>query len=291
MFGELIAIIAPVFFCAALGFTWHKQGRPYDTELVTTLVTNIGGPALVFSTLTRVELDIATFGTMAFAATLAMAGFAVISLIILRLFNLEVRSYVPSMMFPNTGNMGLPLCLFAFGDAGLALAIVYFTMAAVGQMTFGVAISSGETSVKGLRRIPILYAVFAALIFITSDIAVPKTVANIAELLGGMTIPMMLITLGISLAKIEVSSLKRSFLLSIMRLTTGFIIGVGLAEMLGFEGVARGVLILQSAMPVAVFNYLFAQRYNRSPEEVAGMVVISTAVSFVTMPALLWYVL
>jgi predicted permease len=101
----------------------------------------------------------------------------------------------------------------------------------------------------------------------------------------------MLITLGISLARLKVASVPRSLALSALRLVMGFAIGLALAAALGLDGATRGVLIVQLSMPVAVFNYLFAQRYKTAPEEVAGMVVMSTALSFASLPLLLWFVL
>ncbi|MBT4932887.1 MAG: AEC family transporter [Rhodospirillaceae bacterium] len=291
MLGDLFAIIAPVFICAGIGFIWARQERPFDVDLVTALMTNIGTPCLVFFTLTSAKLDLNAFGSMAVYAVLAIACSAVIGGAILKMSKLDIRSFLPPMMFSNCGNMGLPLCLLAFGEAGLVLAIVFFTVSAIGQFTLGMMIPSGTLSFKALVRIPILYAVFIAVVFIVLKIDPPAVIANTTEILGGMTIPMMLITLGVSLARLRFNALARATGLSLLRLILGFGVGVGLSVVLGLEGVERGILILQSSMPVAVFNYLFAQRYNRSPEEVAGLVFISTALSFASLPVLLWFVL
>jgi len=291
MFGDLASIIAPVFICAGIGFIWQKQGRPYDTDLITTLITNIGTPCLVFFTLHEANLKVADFGIMALATILAITGFAAVGGVVLRLSGLSFRAYAPSIMFSNSGNMGLPLCLLAFGEAGLALAIVFFAVSAIQQFTVGIVISSGSMSFEKLLKVPIIYAVALALLIMALDLKAPEAIVNTAQILGGMTIPMMLITLGISLAKLRITSLGRSVGLSVLRLVLGFAGGWLVAMVLGLEGVERGVLIVQSAMPVAVFNYLFAQRYNTAPEEVAGMVVLSTVLSFATLPALLWFVL
>jgi malate permease and related proteins len=291
MLGDLFAIIAPVFICAGIGFIWARQGRPYDVDLVTALMTNIGTPCLVFYTLSDAELSPDAFASMALLATTTILVFALIAGTVLKLINSDVRAFLPSLIFSNSGNMGLPLCLLAFGEKGLAIAIVFFTVSAVAQFTIGMMISSGSMSIVGLARIPIIYAVIAAVALMVAQIEAPAVIVNTTRILGGMTIPMMLITLGVSLSRLRVAALPRSTLLSLFRLLMGFAVGVGLSEILGLEGLERGVLIVQSSMPVAVFNYLFAQRYKREPEEVAGMVVISTAISFATLPLLLWYVL
>lgn len=289
--NDLFAIVAPVFICAGIGFIWAKRRHPYDVELVTALMSNIGTPCLVFHTLTSAEINPDLFGFMALMAGLAIGGFALVSGLLLIVTGNDLRTYLPPLMFSNAGNMGLPLCLLAFGDEGLALAIAFFSVSVVGQFTIGTMIFSGTLALHRLARMPILYAVGAAVVLMVLDQEPPAVIANTMRILGGMTIPMMLITLGVSLASLRVAALPRSTLFSLLRLGMGFAVGFGLAEAFQVEGLQRGVLIVQSAMPVAVFNYLFAQRYRRAPEEVAGMVVISTALSFASLPLLMWYVL
>lgn len=287
MINELFAIVAPVFICAGLGFSWSKLNQPFDVEFVTNVVTAIGTPCLILSTLFKLQITPSTFGEQALAAALTIAGFAAVGAALLRWLQLPYHSYLPALMFPNSGNLGLPLALFAFGEPGLALAIGYFTIAAVSQFTIGVWLASGTTSFKKLLSTPILYAVALGVFVMNFQIQVPLWIYNTVHLIGDLTIPLMLMALGVSLARLKVGSLKRSVFFSILRLVFGLVIGTAVGFAMGLSPVARAVLILQSAMPVAVFNYLFASRYNREPEEVASMVLISTALAFLGSPILL----
>lgn len=291
MFSDLFSIIAPVFICAGVGFIWVKLKHRFDVDFVTSLVTNIGVPCLVFYSLTGTDLDSSKFESMAFMSIAVIAISGLMAAFVLSIFGLDKRTFLSSLMFSNCGNMGLPLCFLAFGDPGLVLAIIFFTISAIAQFTIGITITSGILSFSGLIKVPILYAVVLAIGFMILDIEPHNFVVNTTRMLGNMSIPLMLITLGVSLVRLRIAALPRSTILSLVRLVFGFVVGVGLTELLGIKGVEQGVLIVQSAMPVAVFNYLFAQRYKRAPEEVAGMVAISTAISFITLPALLWYVL
>jgi predicted permease len=137
----------------------------------------------------------------------------------------------------------------------------------------------------------LIYAVGLAVAVLASGATVPGWIWNTTEILGGFAIPLMLVTLGASLAELRVSKIGRGVALACCRLGIGFGVGVGIAALLDFSGVARGVLVLQCAMPAAVFNYLFAQRYSRAPEEVAGIVVISTLLAFALLPPLLGFLL
>ncbi len=289
--GDLFAIIAPVFLCPALGWAWVRAGRSYDRELITVLIADIGAPCLVFSRLVALEVEPQAMAEMAIAAGISVAIFAVAGIAILRLARLPLHTFLCPLTFGNQGNMGLPVCLFAFGEEGLALGIAYFSVTATLQFTAGISIWSGRLSLGELARTPLIYAVVLAVAVLASGTAVPAWIWNTTEILGGFAIPLMLVTLGVSLAELRVARIGRSVALSSCRLGIGFVVGVALAAMLELEGVARGVLILQCAMPAAVFNYLFAQRYGRAPEEVASIVVISTLLAFAGLPFLLGFLL
>jgi len=291
VFAELAAIIAPILVAAGIGFAWARLGRPFPTDFVTPLVTQVGTPFLVFAALAKQPLDLAALGQMAGATLLAFAAFAVVGIVALRILGLPIHSYLPALMFPNAGNMGLPLCLFAFGERGLALAIVFFGVGSMLQFTVGIGIAAGRVELGRLARLPLLYAIAAALAMNGAGAPVPRWLANTAGLIGGITIPLMLLALGVSLGQLAVGRLGRSVLLSLLRLLPGAAIGLALGFALDLDAAAAGVLAIQSAMPVAVFNYLFAAMYQREPVEVAGMIVVSTLISFLTLPLLLLYLL
>lgn len=291
MYAELAAILAPVFVAAGMGFIWARLGRPFDAAFVTALVTNVGAPCLVASTLTRLPVEPQLLGEMAGAVALAFAAFAGLGILLLRAMKLSLPSYLPALMFPNSGNMGLPLCLFAFGEAGLALAIIFFIVATLLQFTLGVGIAAGRFDPARLLRMPLIYAVAISLALVLAGVPVPAWIANSVELMGGLTIPLMLMALGVSLAQLRMTSIGRGLVLSLARLAGGLVIGLGIGWALDLPPIARGVLAIQSGMPVAVFNYLFAQIYRRQPAEVASMVLLSTALSFVSLPLVLMLVL
>ncbi len=287
MIEKLVAVVAPVFLCAALGYAWARSGRRYDTDVVTVLVTNIALPALVFATLVETRVETAALGAMAAATAAATALFGLIGAAVLGAARIPLRAFLPAMMFPNVGNMGLPLAALGFGADGLALAIVYFTVSAVLQLIVGVPMAAGAFSLRALARIPALYAVAGAAVFMSGAIEAPAWLLNTTRILGNMLVPLMLITLGVSLAGFKLANIGRGVALSVLRLALGIGGGIGVAFAFGLDGTARAIVILQSAMPVAVMNYLFAQRYDTRPTEVAGLVMLSTLLGFATLPFLI----
>ena len=291
MIAETFAVIAPVMFGAALGFGWARYGPAFDTELLTSLVLAVGTPCLVFSTLTEFGVGLDAMGSMALAALMSLVLVAAVGGAVLFAARQPVRAFLPSLLFPNSGNMGLPLCLFAFGGEGLALGVTFFTVTVLGNFTLGMWLASGEVSPAQLLRTPLIWAALAGVVFLATETEPPLWLANTTRLIGGFTIPAILIVLGVALARLRVADMGRATLIGVLRLGLGLALGLSLAELLGFEGVARGVLVLQCAMPVAVYNFLFAQRYDNRPSDVAGGVVVSTALSFLTLPFLIAYLL
>ncbi|WP_294534929.1 AEC family transporter [uncultured Rhodoblastus sp.] len=221
MISGLAAVVAPVFLLSAAGYIWEKRGYSFDQMLVTDLVSLIAAPCLVFSTFTSARISFAETGLMV-EATLACLGlFALVAGLGLWLTGLSLRVYLPSLIFPNIGNLGLPVCKFAFGDRGLALAMVYFAVTSIGQFTLGPAIASGRFEPGAMARTPLIYAVAVAVALSGFDVAIPRWIANTAELAGGMAVPLMLMALGVALAKIKATSLGRSTTMALVRLGLG----------------------------------------------------------------------
>ena len=291
MIGELSAIILPFLICAGIGIFWARIGQPFDSDLVSTLVYKISVPCLIIAIFAKVRLTPDAVAAVAGTALVIYLATAAAAALILRLARLPIPSYLPSLMFPMVGSMGLPICLFAFGEDGLALALVFFTLGAIGTFTIGAAIAAGRVSYAKLIGEPAIWAALIAIGLLWFDLTLPTWIVDTTGLLGGMAIPLQLIALGSSLAQFRVTSLPRGVSLSLLRLALGYGAGFGIAELFDLEGLVRAVVILQSAMPVAVSNYLFAAVYKREPAEIACMVLISTGITFVTLPLLLIYLL
>lgn len=291
LLSDIVAVMAPVFLIAALGYGWARAELPYSGPFITTFMINVATPCLVFATLLRLRFDGEELVTIAGASLLCLTLSAAVAFTVLRLSRQRLRIYLPAMIFPNSGNMGMPLCLFAFGEAGLGLAVMFFAVLAVAQFTLGPAIAAGRLDLRQMARTPLIYAVALALLIQLVGAELPRWAANTTTLLGDCAVPLMLLSLGVALARLRIAGLGRAAAMSVLRLALGFAVGLSVATLLGLEGIIRGVVILEAAMPVAVFNYLWAVRYDTAPEEVAGMVLGSTLLSFATLPFLLAFVM
>ncbi|MEX2453388.1 MAG: AEC family transporter [Rhodospirillaceae bacterium] len=291
MILKILSVIAPVFVCAGIGFAWGRMGKPFDTRMVGALALNLGMPCLAFSTLTKLQVSPEAFVKMAGVYAIAIACFLAVGLTVIALLRLPAHTYLPVFTSSNTGNMGLPLCLFAFGPEGLALGICIFVMSSLFSFTAGWSIYAGRLAADVLYNNPLIYAVALALVFMVTGAETPVWLANTTRLIGGLAIPLMLVSLGVAIARMNATGAGTIVVISVVKLLAGFAVGYGLSVLFGLEGAARGVLIIECTMPVAVHNYMFAQRFNRSPPDTASMILISTAISLATLPLLMAVVL
>ena len=289
MIAVLATVIAPVALILAVGVAWDRLRQPFDAAFVGNLVYYICGPCLTFSTL--VDFDFTPGARrLAVATIVAFALFGLAGAVALRALKLPIRSYLNSVLFPNLGNMGLPLALFAFGEPGLALAVVIFTIGSVLHSTVGIWIVSGRLSPIELLKAPLLFATLLAIGSQEFELSLPTLLLRSADILGGITIPLMLLSLGVSLSRLQIRNTRRAVVLAGLRLGIGLAVGVGVASWFELSPLERGVLILDSVMPAAVFNYLLAEKFKTAPEDVAGGVALSTLASFALLPLVLAFV-
>lgn len=287
MLDAVMNAVAPVMLTILAGFAWGRLRGGFEPATLTPLVVDIGTPCLIVSSLIKSAITPEAFAAIAAASLTALCCFALTGSIVLWTFGLRLQTYLPAVSFPNAGNLGLPLALYAFGPEGLSYAIVFFAIASIINHSVGQAMAAGAADWRGVVRMPAPYAIAVGLFCAYFHVTPPVWITRALDLMGGMAVPLMLLMLGAALSRLQVSALGRATAVSALRICSGAAIGMAVATGFGLEGAARAVLILQCAMPVAVYNYLYAQRWNNEPEEVAGLVFVSTAVSSVTTPLLL----
>ena len=292
MFEALINTMAPVFIIIAIGFAWQRTGFEFPQQFITRLVMNIGAPCLIVSTLSKTRIPLDVFTDVALATIFVMVVCGLIALPFALRSKVDPLAIVAPVAVPNTGNMGLSVCLFAFGEAGLSLAIAFFLTSSLVNMSIGIPLFSRRgggisSSLKSLAGEPLLYASIFGVLILVFDWRLPTWAANTTGLIGDITIPLMLLTLGVSLCNLSNTGWLTSVAYSLLRFGGGLVCSLLAVELLGITGLSRNIVILQSMMPAAVFNYLLAAHYHRSPEITAGIVITSTALAFILLPIVL----
>ena len=286
LYLKLIDVIAPVFFVIGIGYYLGKKNPEISTDFITTFAGNVGTPAMIFYTITTTGVTLSVFTEYFIYALIIIGGFSIVGIIFLLLLKKDFISELPPLILPNTGNMGIPICLFAYGTEGLGIASAIASVIILLHFTLGVLLAKKSFSLKILITNMPIYGIIAAVIVLYYDWEVPGFVVNTTFLLTYATIFLVLMSLGIALTKLKVVSWLNASILSGVRIIIGPIIGFGLIKYLNLTGLAAGVLLIQSAMPSAILTYLVGSMYSekRVVDSIASVIVTSTLMSFITIP-------
>lgn len=283
---SIISILTPGIVLALIGLAWQRAGRPYPLDFVTALVLDVCLPALLFHTLATATVSLDAIANFALATVVAHVVFISVAVLALRARDKDWRLCVAQVV-GNTGNLGLPVCLLAFGDEGLAYAMTFFAVQCVLMFTVGEAIYAGSANLGRALRSPILHAIWLGLLARVLEMPLPAFAMESLRLLGQIVIPLMLITLGVSLAGMRARALPSAMLWSTARTITAVVIGFGVTMVFSLEGVARGVFVIEVAVPVAVFNYLLAEKHGRDSSEVSSLILVTHLGAILYLPVLL----
>ena len=293
LYIKLFEVLFPVFFVVGIGYYLGKKNPKLDTTFITNFGANIGSPAIIFYSVTTTGLTFEVFKLYFSYYLLAIIGFSIIGIIFLYVLKKDIIAELPPFIMPNTGNMGLPICLFAYGSQGLGVAGAISSLIILFHFTLGVFLASRKFNFDVIIKSPAFYSVIISILFIYFDINVPNFVINTTMLLTYATIFLILMSLGIALTRLKVFSFKRALISSIARVIIGPLIGFSIIKFFNLTGFAAGVFLIQCSMPSAVLNYLVGSIYSpkKVVDSVASTIVVSTIMSFITIPIVVYFAL
>ena len=290
LYLKLIDVIAPVFFVIGIGYYLGKKNPEINTDFITTFAGNVGTPAMIFYTITTTGVTLSVFTEYFIYALIIIGGFSLVGIIFLLLLKKDFISELPPLILPNTGNMGIPICLFAYGTAGLGVASAIASVIILLHFTLGVLLAKKSFSFEILIKNMPIYGIIVSVIFLYFEWDVPGYLENTTFLLTYATIFLVLMSLGIALSRLKVVSWTHASILGAVRVIIGPLIGFGLIKFLNLNGFAAGVLLIQSCMPSAVLTYLVGSMYSEQKvvDSVASVIVTSTVMSFITIPIVVY---
>ena len=293
IYFKLFEVLFPVFFMVGIGYFIGKKNPKLDTSFITNFAANVGSPAMVFYAITTTGVTFSMFIEYFWYSLIAIFAFAIVGIIFLFFLKKEIIRELPPFVLPNVGNMGLPICLFAYGDLGLGIAATISSLVIFFHFTINVFLASKKFSLKLLLQSPPVYAIIISIIFIYYEIETPVFLVNTTMITAYTAIFLILMSLGIALTRLKVFSFKSAFISSICRVFIGPLIGLGIIKMFNLSGFAAGVFLIQCAMPSAVLTYLIGSMYSpkKIVDSIASMIVVSTIMSFITLPIVVFFAL
>ena len=291
---KLFEVLFPVFFVVGIGYYLGKNNPKIDTSFITDFAANIGTPAMIIYALTSTGISFQIFKNYFGYYLIAIIAFSITGFIFL--FFLKTKDIIrelPPFIMPNTGNMGLPICLFAYGSEGLGVAAAISALIILCHFTLGIFLADRKFNINVILKNPPFYAIIISVFLLYFKIEVPTFVENTTFLLMYATIFLILMSLGIALTRLKVFSFKKAFISSIGRIILGPIVGLLLIKYFKLEGFAAGALLIQCSMPSAVLTYLVGSIYSpkKIVDSIASMIVVSTLMSFITIPIVVFFAL
>lgn len=287
---RIVGIIFPIFACALLGMIYCQRFRP-DLSAVNRLNVEVFSPLLVFWALVNQPFDPMGYLDLSIGGTAVILGSGLLLLPLVWFLGINIKTFLPSMMFNNSGNMGLPLLLFAFGANALQPAVILFIVSMLLQFTVGLLILNHRLNPLVILRTPILIAALLGLLLNYFAVNLPGPMMTTIEMLGQVAIPLMLFSLGARILDANFKDWKLGVFGAFAGPAVGVACALAVMPFIQLSDSEAAILIVFAALPPAILNLLMAEHYQQEPQRVASIVMLGNLASIVIIPLTLWFTL
>ena len=288
---RIIAIIVPVFGIVAIGYLYARYRQDTDMSSGNRLNMDVFTPALIFDYMSASEYAISDFYLLSLGCIAIVLGSGLLAWPVARAFGYQWKTLVPPMMFNNCGNMGLPLAVLTFGEELLPAAILLLAISNFLHFFVGQQLITQHWSPKAVVTNPMIVATVLGIGVSVTGIEIHETLRQPIHMLGLISIPLMLFSLGVSMLAIDLTNWRISLIGSILCPLSGLLIALPFTLFFPLPGDQAPLLNLFSILPLAVLNYMVAERYGQEPQRVASIVLLGNLASVLIIPATLWFIL
>lgn len=282
--------LMPVVILIIIGYYWKKKELPFDKDMISSLIMNLGTPALLLASINNKDLTTDNILTVLLFGTGLILVFTVITCIYLKFESKPIRPYLQSFIFPNTGGLGLPIVYVLLGETAFVYAITFSTLINIYHFTIGLWLANSSLNLKKALQMPVLYALVVALAFKGTSTDVPAVIVDVCKMLGSIVIPLLLLTFGSSLVGIKIGENIKAVRIGIFRVVFGFLVAFILLSFGSFDELLVNTLIIQYSMPIASASYLFAIRFNGPDKDIAVMTASSTIAILFLLPFIIYLI-
>lgn len=294
IYFKLFEVIFPVFFIIGIGYWFGKKNPKFNSDIITTFAGTIGVPALLFySIAASTTLNFATFIKFGSLTLMYVFIFSVIGIVVLKILRRNFITELGPLILTNTGNLGVPICLFAYGQSGFSIASSIAAVNMLLHFTIGIFIASSRISFKPLLKSIPMYVIFISAFMLFFKIKPPTFIINTTMILSYAAIFLILASLGVALSSLKTKNFKFNLIIALVRLVSGPLIALLIIFYFNLKSIEAGVLLISASMPSAVLNFLLAKMYSKKihADNIASVIVISTTLSFATIPIVVFLAL
>lgn len=282
--------LMPIVILIIIGYYWKKKELPFDKDMISSLIMNLGTPALLIASINNKDLTSENIITILIYGTIIIAICTILTIAYLKFENKPIRPFLQSFIFPNTGGLGIPIVYVLLGQTAFVYAITFSVLINIYHFTIGLWLSNSSLNLKKALQTPVLYALVLALAFKGTNTQVPFIIEDVCKMLGGIVIPLLLIAFGSSLVGIKIGQNIKAVRMGVVRVVLGFIVVYTIFYFGNFEPVLIYTLLIQYSMPIATTSYLFALRFNGPSDEIAVMTASSTIAILFLLPVIIYVI-
>ena len=282
--------LMPIVILIIIGYYWKKKELPFDKDMISSLIMNLGTPALLIASINNKDLTSENIITILIYGTIIIAICTILTISYLKFENKPIRPFLQSFIFPNTGGLGIPIVYVLLGQTAFVYAITFSVLINIYHFTIGLWLSNSSLNLKKALQTPVLYALVLALAFKGTNTQVPFIIEDVCKMLGGIVIPLLLITFGSSLVGIKIGQNIKAVRMGVVRVVLGFLVVYTIFYFGNFEPVLIYTLLIQYSMPIATTSYLFALRFNGPSDEIAVMTASSTISILFLLPIIIYVI-
>ncbi len=287
---RLVAILFPIFGIVAAGYFYARHHKP-EMAVANRLNMDVFVPALVFAAMAGKSFDLAAYAPLALGGFIVLVTCGLLTWPLARLIGIQPKTLAPPMMFNNSGNIGLPLAVLAWGEEALPAAVILFMVENTLHFSFGARLLDPNARLLTLWRVPVVAAAIAGLAVAILKIPIWQPFVIAIKMLGDVSVPLLLFSLGVRMTDVSFKEWKVATGSAILRPIAGMLVAAGVIQLLGLQGREAAMLVVFGALPPAVLNFLFAERYQQEPERVASIVLIGNLAALIFLPLALALVL
>ncbi|MCG3676734.1 AEC family transporter [Aliarcobacter butzleri] len=282
--------LMPIVILIIIGYYWKKKELPFDKDMISSLIMNLGTPALLIASINNKDLTSENIITILIYGTIIIVICTILTIAYLKFENKPIRPFLQSFIFPNTGGLGIPIVYVLLGQTAFVYAITFSVLINIYHFTIGLWLSNSSLNLKKALQTPVLYALVLALAFKGTNTQVPFIIEDVCKMLGGIVIPLLLIAFGSSLVGIKIGQNIKAVRMGVVRVILGFLVVYTIFYFGNFEPVLIYTLLIQYSMPIATTSYLFALRFNGPSDEIAVMTASSTIAILFLLPIIIYVI-
>ncbi|WP_151951106.1 AEC family transporter [Aliarcobacter butzleri] len=282
--------LMPIVILIIIGYYWKKKELPFDKDMISSLIMNLGTPALLIASINNKDLTSENIITILIYGTIIIAICTILTIAYLKFEDKPIRPFLQSFIFPNTGGLGIPIVYVLLGQTAFVYAITFSVLINIYHFTIGLWLSNSSLNLKKALQTPVLYALVLALAFKGTNTQVPFIIEDVCKMLGGIVIPLLLIAFGSSLVGIKIGQNIKAVRMGVVRVVLGFLVVYTIFYFGNFEPVLIYTLLIQYSMPIATTSYLFALRFNGPSDEIAVMTASSTIAILFLLPVIIYVI-